>query len=168
VVLQGGPFAGCEAIFDDRPARNERAYTGTATAAKRTLTISPARLLAVKRDRIGGPSLAGKCRNGGAWRKPGLLCEKKHMNRIEPAYPSRVCPYIGMKNDPKTSFAYPTSGNYCCHCQPFAIPLLEHQGTYCLGDKYKDCPVYEQAANRPLPPQLRMRGHSKRRRLYPK
>jgi len=77
VVLQGGPFAGCEAIFDDRPARNERAYTGTATAAKRTLTISPARLLAVKRERIGEQTLAGKCRNGGAWRQARTALRKE-------------------------------------------------------------------------------------------
>ena len=40
----------------------------TGTAAKRTLTMSAARLLAVKRDKICGPTIAGKCRNGGACR----------------------------------------------------------------------------------------------------
>lgn len=73
-------------------------------------------------------------------------------------FPSQpVCPSLGMKDDPRTSFRYPTLGNYCCYCQPPATPHLEHQAAYCFHAAYKDCPVHQQPADQPLPAQFRAR-----------
>ena len=72
---------------------------------------------------------------------------------------SPICPHLGMKNDPGTSFRYPTLGNYCFHCKSASVPRVEHQEAYCFG-AYQDCPAYGQPAERTLP--LRFRA-----RIYP-
>ena len=72
-----------------------------------------------------------------------------------------TCPYIGLKNDPSVFFSYPSTGNQCYHCQPPAVPLQAHQEAYCLGASHADCPVYQQAGKKPLPPEFRA-GESQR------
>ena len=70
-----------------------------------------------------------------------------------------------MRNDPGTSFRYPTLGNYCCHCQPPAVAHLEHQEAYCFRDAYPECPVYRQPASQPLPIALKANIRSHHRPL---
>ena len=54
------------------------------------------------------------------------------------------CPCLGMKNDPKTRFMYPSQGGTChAHKKPLYIPL-EHQSQKCLTDQFIDCHVYNQ------------------------
>ena len=67
-----------------------------------------------------------------------------------------------MRDDPTTAYAYPSTGNHCSYCQPPAVPLLEHQGAYCLSGDYKNCPAYGQAAGQPFPLQYKVRSRSGR------
>jgi hypothetical protein len=75
-------------------------------------------------------------------------------------YPAPMCPDLGMRDDPGTSFRYPTLANYCRHCRPCAIPLLEHQENYCIQAAYQDCPVFRQPAGRALPSHFKARVSS--------
>jgi hypothetical protein len=68
-----------------------------------------------------------------------------------------------MLDDSHTSFTFPTLENYCCHCQPCAVPQLEHQRSYCFNDAYPGCPVYERPADQTLPAQFKARVRSHRR-----
>lgn len=65
------------------------------------------------------------------------------------------CPFLGLKNDPRTSLAYATTANHCFHCQTPAIPTLEHQDGFCLSKNYPECSVYQQAETLEFPKQLR-------------
>jgi hypothetical protein len=62
-----------------------------------------------------------------------------------------TCPYIGLKDDPKTSVGYPSTGNFCHHCKAPAVPKLQHQETYCLGNAFLECPVYTQTDKKSFP-----------------
>jgi hypothetical protein len=59
---------------------------------------------------------------------------------------SSICPYLGMRHDPSTSYTYVSLGNYCYHGRPPAVPLVEHQETYCFREAHADCPVVKHAA----------------------
>jgi hypothetical protein len=66
-----------------------------------------------------------------------------------------TCPYIGLKDDPKTSVGYPSSGNFCHHGKAPAVPKLQHQGAYCLRNTFPECPFYAEGANKRFPRNLR-------------
>ncbi len=67
---------------------------------------------------------------------------------------SSKCEYIGVIEDPATSFAYPVAANHCFHCKVPAIPSLEHQAAWCLLETHTSCPVYTQAQTLPFPKTL--------------
>jgi hypothetical protein len=66
-----------------------------------------------------------------------------------------LCPHLGSKGDPGTTFAFASSAHCCFHCQPPLEPVPEHQVTVCLTPAHTDCPVYAQAAGKPLAKDLR-------------
>ena len=67
----------------------------------------------------------------------------------------RICPYLGLIDDAQTSLAFPSGWNNCYHCKPVTSVDLGHQREYCLTPQHRLCIVYAQAAERPLPRQLR-------------
>jgi len=70
------------------------------------------------------------------------------------------CPFIGLRDDSRTFFTYPSTGNHCFHCRFPAVPLLTHQEAYCLGGKHAGCPLYRQDDSKPFPLQFRAgKGH---------
>lgn len=61
------------------------------------------------------------------------------------------CPYIGMISDPQTHVGIPDSRN-CCHLVNPANPIeVNHQQSFCLGQKFPDCPVYQTSGEGPIP-----------------
>lgn len=63
--------------------------------------------------------------------------------RIEPAH----CPFLGMLDDPATSFSFPTPGNLCFRERsPDAIEL-QHQESFCLSHRHTACPLFQEATN---------------------
>lgn len=68
----------------------------------------------------------------------------------------KVCPHLGLIQDPQTSLAYPSSWNVCFHARPVAPPNLEHQRLFCQSGQYRDCPVFVKSSVAPLPPDIRL------------
>ena len=74
------------------------------------------------------------------------------------------CPYVGLKSDSETSFSYASKSNYCHKVQPPEPVGISYQGSICLTEEYKSCPIYLQDWDDPLPADIR-RKVSKQRRL---
>jgi len=71
-----------------------------------------------------------------------------------------TCPHLGLDDDPSVFYSYPSTSNLCYYCQPPDAPLQAHQEAYCLGPSYANCPAYQQAKDKPLPPEFRAgEGH---------
>jgi hypothetical protein len=64
------------------------------------------------------------------------------------------CSFLGLKEDPDSSLSFPSTGNFCYHCKPIAVPQFQQQENFCLSLSYTNCPVYKQAADQPLPADL--------------
>lgn len=77
-----------------------------------------------------------------------------HIKQNEP-FSTSICPYLGIKDDLETSYAFPSEWNNCHHCKPVISVKLEHQRDYCLSEKYNLCPVYVEKSSQPLPRNLR-------------
>ena len=67
----------------------------------------------------------------------------------------KICPFLGLKDDPDTSLSFPSLWNYCHRSKPIAVVRPEHQRNYCLADEYGNCPVYIQDQEAPLPLEIR-------------
>ena len=70
------------------------------------------------------------------------------------------CPYLGMAEDPATSFAFPTPANHCFSRRSPSSIEVHHQETFCLTGQYTTCPLFQEAASgipesQPAPRQLR-------------
>ncbi len=92
------------------------------------------------------------------------------MNSIHESLPEtpkdlrRICPFLGLADDPETSLAYPAEQNFC-HCAvPPAVPRLDHQAERCLTASFTACPVYSAKAKSPLPAEIRL--YPGRKRLH--
>ena len=66
-----------------------------------------------------------------------------------------TCPYLGLVDDRETSLAYPSSYNLCYHARPASPPSLDHQISYCQSAHHRDCPVFTNRVNGPLPSEIR-------------
>lgn len=56
----------------------------------------------------------------------------------------KICPYLGMRDDPTTAIRYPSDGNYC-HREGEPAPIwLEDQAIQCLAGQYEGCPGVRQ------------------------
>lgn len=54
----------------------------------------------------------------------------------------KICPYLGLLQDPKTPAIFPSERN-CCYRAGSARPVLEtHQQAYCLAEAHPTCPVF--------------------------
>jgi hypothetical protein len=70
---------------------------------------------------------------------------------------SKVCPDLGMADDPDTHTSYPSKWNYCQHLKSVAGIEFSHQSDYCLSENHQNCPVFLQKTKSSLP--FRLRGH---------
>ena len=68
------------------------------------------------------------------------------------------CPFLGLEEDPSTSFSYPSIWNYCNLAKPPNPPKMDHQEVFCLGNAYETCPVILRQQGGPLPPEIRTPG----------
>jgi hypothetical protein len=77
--------------------------------------------------------------------------------------PESRCPYLGLRDDPRTRFAFPSGDNYC-HWPVLAEPIaLPHQSAVCLSQNYLSCPVLQQGQERrrSLPDNIRRQPGSR-------
>jgi len=74
----------------------------------------------------------------------------------------RICPFLGLIDDPETSLAYPAEMNYC-HCAlPPGVPRFDYQSERCLSASFAACSVYIARDKGPLPPEIRLYPGGKR------
>jgi LysM repeat protein len=67
----------------------------------------------------------------------------------------KVCPYLGLSQDPQTTLAFPSASNLCYHAKPLASPNLQYQRSFCLaGRQHTLCPVFTRSEIAPLPPEI--------------
>jgi hypothetical protein len=65
------------------------------------------------------------------------------------------CPFLGLKNDPRTYMDFPDNKNSCLNTIKIASPSLEHQTGYCLtASNYKNCQVFTVKKPKTLPPSI--------------
>jgi LysM repeat protein len=69
-----------------------------------------------------------------------------------------ICPFLGQKGDPSTSFSFPSPLNFCNLAKPPSAPEIAHQEKYCLAKNFGNCPIYIRQEDEPLPPEIRARG----------
>ena len=67
----------------------------------------------------------------------------------------KVCPYLGLLDDPATALSFPSSHNRCFHAKPALSVKLDFQRNYCLTSKYTNCEEFNREADTPLPSDLR-------------
>jgi len=67
-----------------------------------------------------------------------------------------ICPRLGRKLEPALATEFPSSQNYCFHCQLPTRPKLTHQENYCLTEAYQECSVFLQSEQEPFPHKLRV------------
>lgn len=68
----------------------------------------------------------------------------------------RICPFLGVMEDPDTSLAFPSELNFCHAAEPPAVPRFDHQADRCLALAYLSCPVYTSNPKGPLPAEFRL------------
>jgi hypothetical protein len=80
-------------------------------------------------------------------------------NPRDPHYtqPQRLdsCPFLGSLEDPGVHFGYPTSGNGCFRVHPSEPVRIRYQDTVCLTANYRQCPVFQNSWEGPLPKDIR-------------
>jgi LysM repeat protein len=74
----------------------------------------------------------------------------------EPGRINRTCPSLGLMDDKDTSLGFPSKWNTCQRSNPLAPPRFEHQEEFCLGGKYRECPLFLSQQTMPLPKDLRI------------
>jgi hypothetical protein len=63
----------------------------------------------------------------------------------------KICPFLGIKEDPSTVIAFPSIFNLCNLAEPRAAPAIVHQKAFCLVEAHKTCPVFLKKEIGPLP-----------------
>jgi LysM repeat protein len=77
----------------------------------------------------------------------------------------KVCPYLGLLQDPTTPAIFPSERNCCYRAQPSRLVLETHQQAHCLAESHQACPVFldpEDSSGRDFfyPPDVSRRGSS--------
>ena len=68
---------------------------------------------------------------------------------------NRICPYLGLEEDPATYSSFPSSWNACHRASPPSIVKPSHQQEFCLQPEHKDCPVFKNQGSQRLPKSIR-------------
>ena len=77
----------------------------------------------------------------------------------------RSCTYLGMYDDPSTSYAFATNGNFCHRIKPNQTINLAHQTRYCLSHEYPLCPIFQSPGTESVPHQISKPELSDTRRI---
>ena len=54
----------------------------------------------------------------------------------------KICPYLGLRDDPNTNKGYPYEGNICFRAKKPTPVALSQQRGYCLSNEHTACPGY--------------------------
>lgn len=65
------------------------------------------------------------------------------------------CPYLGIKDDPETRYAFSNIENRCFYVTPSQRVTPSHQDEACLTCGHKQCPVFKGEYELGFPPELR-------------
>lgn len=76
----------------------------------------------------------------------------------------RICPHLGIENEPNSRFVIATSANFCHKANPVKSVKLEYQSTVCFSDAHQSCPVYQPDWDGPLPNEAKGGRHRRRRK----
>lgn len=75
---------------------------------------------------------------------------------IEPEYGTAMpCPYLGLRDDPVTHFAWDNPNHHCHRVDPPQPIRLIHQQGYCLSGRFETCPVRNDLSPSPSPSKYR-------------
>ncbi len=75
------------------------------------------------------------------------------------------CPFLGLKNDPKTCLIYADPRNICHHVQKKAPPKLSYQSEICLSTGWQEnCVLYKDKSPEVLPPHIISSRYERMRR----
>ena len=64
------------------------------------------------------------------------------LNQMQAIVGERNCPFVGMREDPETLTAYPSTMNLCLHQKTPKQVDFSHQAKFCLSESHVNCPVY--------------------------
>ena len=67
----------------------------------------------------------------------------------------KICPYLGLKDDPNTNKDSPCEVNHCYRAKKPVPVALSHQRGYCLSDEHIACPGYISGWTNGFPDSLR-------------
>jgi hypothetical protein len=76
------------------------------------------------------------------------------------------CPYLGSLENPDVHFGYPTTGNYCFRVHPSEPVRIKYQDSICLMADYRQCPVFLNRWDGPLPKNIRQPDLPQKSSLY--
>lgn len=77
---------------------------------------------------------------------------KGNNTQADPNSEAYVCPFLGMENDPETSFLFVSPGNFCHRLNPPKPVSTGYQGSVCFDRRaFVECPIYKKNWNRKLP-----------------
>ena len=80
--------------------------------------------------------------------------------QVQPSALLGFCQHLGIKDDQRTSLAYPSAWNHCYLANPPETVRLEHQRQYCLSAAHVQCLVFRANKAGPLPQEIRGRHPS--------
>ncbi len=66
----------------------------------------------------------------------------------------RICPYLGLIDQPATAHVFPSEKNVCYKAAPPAFIQNSHQRSHCLSTNHETCPVFVREVAAALPPAL--------------
>ncbi|MBX3048639.1 MAG: hypothetical protein KF885_05630 [Anaerolineales bacterium] len=70
-----------------------------------------------------------------------------------------ICPFLGMEDDPQTSFLFTSPGNFCHRLKPPKAVSIGYQGATCFDSKaFVKCPIYQKKWDGTLPEGFRHRN----------
>ena len=79
------------------------------------------------------------------------------LNKVQEDPANKICPHIGLFNDPKTTSMFPVSDHACYRASPPAPVALDYQRSCCLTNAHVECPGYQKGWTDNFPKELR--GH---------
>lgn len=79
----------------------------------------------------------------------------------DPAQTQHICPFLGLKSDPKSWVGYPSPLNVCHRVKPLSVPEFNHQQTFCLSNDFINCSVYHNHPGQRMPKHIQSQSFKK-------
>ena len=76
-----------------------------------------------------------------------------------------ICPFLGIKGEPSTSYKYPSHAHRCYNVKSPEGIVLAHQEKFCLSGLYKECEVFNSSGEESLPLHIRAKRRKRRNRI---